>query len=49
MLTNLALENFKVFEKRQSLKIGKKFTLIYIKYPKNETINILYIVSEVIL
>ena len=29
MLTNLALENFKVFEKRQSLKIGKKFTLIY--------------------
>jgi len=29
MLTKLGLENFKVFEKEQSLKLGKKFTLIY--------------------
>ena len=29
MLTKLRLENFKVFEKEQSLKLGKKFTLIY--------------------
>ena len=29
MLTNLGLKNFKVFEKEQELKLGKKFTLVY--------------------
>ena len=29
MLTKLGLDNFKVFEKKQELNFGKKFTLIY--------------------
>lgn len=29
MLTNLGIKNFKVFEKEQELKLGKKFTLVY--------------------